>query len=410
MRQVGGMSWDQIDSEMISQLRMFDHHHKRIQDLMMNDMKPPYIYSGLSGYQDFFANITIRGTYIENNHTKYHFSPWLTGHIFNFFEAKGLNYLLNNAVKIAPIESMFFLGDNPRKCFTFFSHLQRYFRKMKAHLTRVRLEIPFLGTWFPYGEHYQMSFSIHSANIIPQANTFSKINGIGNFLIVYSTVKNQENLTSLTCSDYDMEYKHGNFNMKSDCLFQCLRKKLSSNCDLYIMEKLSHIPFRQTLFPDKIPTEKCQFQDKDYFIKEEECSRICLNECHQEYYFQETKELGRDKRGLRMGLKDRKIVFYFEPSSLPTVIVTHLPEMTFMTLFCNFAGLLGMWLGVSMFTTMNNFCILLKHLLAKLHIINNFNNNLLLIENKQLNYYNVNHNYSHHLNRHSISRRRLSRL
>ena len=38
--------------------------------------------------------------------------------------AEGLNYLLNNVREIAPIESMYFLEDNPRKCFTFFSHLE----------------------------------------------------------------------------------------------------------------------------------------------------------------------------------------------------------------------------------------------------------------------------------------------
>ena len=117
--------------------------------------------------------------------------------------------------------------------------------------------------------------------------------------------------------------------------------------------------------PIKILTEKCQLEDHDYYIKEEECSRICLDECHQEYYFPEIKfEMMESKK---IAMKDRKITLILKPSSLPKIIVTHLPEMTFMTLFCNFAGLLGIWLGVSMFATMNNFCQIFKHVLAKLH-------------------------------------------
>ena len=75
MTKVDGIRLYQVDNEMRTQFEMFDNHHKRLQELMMNEMKPPYIYSGLSGYQDLFANITMRGTYIENNQTICYYKP-----------------------------------------------------------------------------------------------------------------------------------------------------------------------------------------------------------------------------------------------------------------------------------------------------------------------------------------------
>ena len=382
MSQLDGMSMMQIDRETLIQLAAFDNHHKRIQDMMMNEMQPPYINSELSSYHDFFANITIR-TFMVNNRTQYYYKPQLTGHILNFWDEKfGLMYLLNNAMNITPLESMYFLGDFHRKCFTFFSGLEQTFRRIKANLKKVILMIPFPREWFPYRNRYEIYLSVHSPNIIPHANTFSIIDILGEHTIIYSKVENHENSRLSTCVDYDLSYKHGNFNMKSDCLFQCLRNKLGSNCDLNIMEKLPQVPFRQILFPDMVPTEQCQF-DK-FNLMEEECSKICLDECHQEYYFQEIKLLQRISLHYQMNMRMMRL--NFEPSSLPTIIVTHLPEMTFMTLFCNFAGLLGMWLGVSMFTTMKNAWKLLKHVLAKFKTVTNLNNNNIFIE---INYFDV---------------------
>ena len=34
-------------------------------------------------------------------------------------------------------------------------------------------------------------------------------------------------------------------------------------------------------------------------------------------------------------------------SGMPDITVTYVPEITFLLFFCNFGGLLGMWLGIS---------------------------------------------------------------
>ena len=36
-------------------------------------------------------------------------------------------------------------------------------------------------------------------------------------------------------------------------------------------------------------------------------------------------------------------------SKIPDVLITHLPEITFNAFVCNFGGLLGLWLGLSVF-------------------------------------------------------------
>ena len=42
-------------------------------------------------------------------------------------------------------------------------------------------------------------------------------------------------------------------------------------------------------------------------------------------------------------------------SSFPDILITHLPEITFNAFVCNFGGLLGLWLGLSVFTIFSEF-------------------------------------------------------
>ena len=55
------------------------------------------------------------------------------------------------------------------------------------------------------------------------------------------------------------------------------------------------------------------------------------------------------------------------PSSMPNVVINHLPEMTFISLLCNFGGLVGMWLGVSVLSTLEDVIDLTKNLFIKLY-------------------------------------------
>ena len=46
-------------------------------------------------------------------------------------------------------------------------------------------------------------------------------------------------------------------------------------------------------------------------------------------------------------------ILKLKPSRLPTVQINYLPKITFISFVCNFGGLLGMWLGMSFLTVLN---------------------------------------------------------
>ncbi len=42
-------------------------------------------------------------------------------------------------------------------------------------------------------------------------------------------------------------------------------------------------------------------------------------------------------------------------NKIPDILITHLPEITFNAFVCNFGGLLGLWLGLSVFAIFSEF-------------------------------------------------------
>ena len=121
----------------------------------------------------------------------------------------------------------------------------------------------------------------------------------------------------------------------------------------------------------------------DYFFKEEECQKKCPDECHQEYYFLDLKMT--EKLSDSIPLKNRSIELNIVPSSRPKIIITHLPEMTLMSLVCNFGGLLGIWLGLSVLDTLTYLWKYYNLIHSKLMTNNNKNNKQLFIRNNYIN-------------------------
>ena len=75
------------------------------------------------------------------------------------------------------------------------------------------------------------------------------------------------------------------------------------------------------------------------------CHDQCPQECRRSYYILEAQ---------MMEKKDKKEIFskpltniYLRRSDFPDMIIEYMPETTFISLVCNFGGLLGIWMGVS---------------------------------------------------------------
>ena len=76
-------------------------------------------------------------------------------------------------------------------------------------------------------------------------------------------------------------------------------------------------------------------------------NKKCLSECDFKYYLRDEP---------RTFSKDNDVWKEFSAITLkhnqmPDLVIRHLPELTLMSLVCNFGGLLGMWLGFSILTT-----------------------------------------------------------
>ena len=406
MKEVDDLTWDQIDDQKQIQINKIVDDHIYLQYSMMNKFKVPFISSKLLGYQDFFENMTMHGTIIHNNETKYIFSFTFYGYIMNYDnKSNTLTYLSNKTFNIKPIESMFYYVRIRRKCFTLFSALDSKFNKVKANLQRLIIPIHFPRQWFPYRKKYLTYIAIHSPNIMPISDKFININQLGEYDIVYSKVEYQGHPGFVSCVDYNINYKHGNFNMKSDCHFQCLVKHYEDRCHLTLMMEQRKLPYRKTQFPGDIPniTKPCNLGHEEWFFKEDECQRKCPDECHQEYYFWDLKMT--EKLSNKKTLREQSIELNIVPSSQPKIIITHLLEMTLMSLVCDFGGLLGIWLGVSLLDILNYCWKIFKITYAKSIKSNSLENNKIFITNESINL--INNVTSNEKRRESIPRRRL---
>ena len=74
---------------------------------------------------------------------------------------------------------------------------------------------------------------------------------------------------------------------------------------------------------------------------------MCKAECNSKYYKIEIEK------------RDRKEVgdFTIYHGEYPDILIEHIPEITLIEFFCNFGGLLGMWLGLSLFGILNDIVI-----------------------------------------------------
>ena len=71
------------------------------------------------------------------------------------------------------------------------------------------------------------------------------------------------------------------------------------------------------------------------------CEKLCKPECDERYY---PIEIVTSHLTLKSGFK--KFILH---SEFPGIIVKHIPEMSLIGLICNIGGLLGLWLGLSLF-------------------------------------------------------------
>ena len=254
-------------------------------------------------------------------------------------------------------------------CLTFFSYLKKEWRDININLNRLYLMIT--NDDFLFDETYHLA--IHSQNSLPNENDFIIIGHGTDNTIQYSEVRTQLLGTGFdtNCFDYDLDHKFANYNMRSDCITQCM---------LTLLEKRSKkfgniLPgqmIRKEFYQNKTDIRalfRFKYQDKFYLTStaaEIDCLPECRKDCKFSYYISNYEKLGNFTR------KKTRIQLLHSP--MPDILITHLSEIPFNAFICNFGGLLGLWLGLSVFSIFSefrDFCIKLFGKQQK--TVNNYN-------------------------------------
>ena len=103
----------------------------------------------------------------------------------------------------------------------------------------------------------------------------------------------------------------------------------------------------------------CADEEDDFHVITQ-CTNNCKEDCKFKYYISDKKVI----KAFDWAISS----IFIRHNGMPDIFVRHIPEITFLSFISNFGGLLGMWLGLSMFT-------ILKSITFQFYnMINNFNN------------------------------------
>ena len=328
----------------------------------------------------------------------------------SFINKSFIKYNSDNtyALKEAPLESFIFspflkIYHYGLKCFTYFSALKEYWHSFGADEILIQIMINNDYAEYPQFDSFGLwatEIAIHSNNIL-QTYGVDYINVKSSIIysLKYFQISTQLLLDGFesNCAEYDIRNKINSNRMQSDCLAQCYAQ--------FIKDKYKSLPRsdlmigkQQISFFGNISINFTETTDIEPYI-ENVCSQRCKPDCSAKQFL---FEISKSDENL---IKDAIIISLIH-GSIPDVIVRHIFEMSLISFVCNFGGLLGMWLGLSLlsiskqiletirrFSRINaiNFNLFQKfhtrNSIKIINIINNSNaksdqNNLAIVENQ----------------------------
>ena len=278
-----------------------------------------------------------------------------------------------------PLESYNVLFNNgeiwPHKCFTFFSALNKTWRTFRKNTKSIYLRIDHDNNLFPHSIYRNIQFALHSPNTLPTILggnyhflTFGKT-----FTVMYSRIFTRllGNNYDTDCFEYDLDYNYSTFNMRSDCVTWCYQREVNKLCHSQAHIYSGDLFRREVWYQAKNMTfEHCFKNDTDKILAiYSSCYKQCPKDCSFEYYSKDIKSVLSN-----VNLDRIKIILFH--SDMPDITVNYVPDMTLLSLICNFGGLLGMWLGLSLLVMFEDF----KNIVTKIiqsrktnNILNQFN-------------------------------------
>ena len=177
-------------------------------------------------------------------------------------------------------------------------------------------------------------------------------------------------------------------NCQNDCVLACFLDGIPPECKYLGMHHVIKLIPRKYFYTLQRAPKHC-FDNYDYGGKKIKCYDHCKKECQISYYILNHTVLEQattEKETFNKIFKGKHytaIRIDIVHSTFPDILIIHLPEIPLSALICNFGGLLGMWLGISVLSCIDELLAILKKIIIKLFRLNvcprfdifyNFNN------------------------------------
>ena len=389
----GKYKLDSNFSEYIKEKNQF--YIQKYQDLLAHFKfnNPGVLFSYEYKFHDIFDNLTIPledSTLIEkyryNNRsivlTVYGYRGNISG--FYYQDNKASDLPRTSGLNLKPIESIDLYRNS--KCFTFFDETQIPFTKNILNLKSIQIRVEFPKTWFPFDKDIGISLAIHSPNIIPGRHSFDKLTQNSNYNNYFSKIED------IRLENYDNCINRGDIlnesNTRNYCLDKCFESYIGYEC-IAIYNLLNK---KQSLRRNQLPITFTLDWDLwtncwkliSKIEQSRSCTTMCKEDCYQAHYFVDNEEEANIITNLRnqnpISTTNNDITLTLQPNGRPNIIIEHFAEMTLLSLICNFGGLVGMYLGISLQVVTYQICHIIKEILIKYF----FNRNNSTIINQQI--------------------------
>ena len=256
------------------------------------------------------------------------------------------------------------------QCFTLFSSLRKAWKEYKMFLDQIYMTLTFSEPILIKSD--RIFVAIHPPNDLPSLNNnVFNMEMSNEFMIEYYRIE-----MTLLGKGYDTNCKNygkdndTNVSTRSDCISNCMHEKI-----FQIDECVNYFEPKFTLFrAEKILNNKediispCNLSEKhSRFMKrlKLECSNIWQKDCNTLFF-----NLNSHSNKVN---SERTISFRINHGGTPDIILTYLPETTFLSLVCNFGGLLGMWMGMSILSISEQLIIIFqKHVYNYYRFLSNY--------------------------------------
>ena len=242
---------------------------------------------------------------------------------------------------------------NYSKCFTFFSSAQVQWKNFQAQLIGLAftLDETAMSSSFPISYYPFYLVSIHSPNHLPDLDDKQEFKRV--YLNHYTSIKYSEiRIQRLgegydtDCHSYESDSNYSYRRMRSDCVTNCYQDEIRKLCNVDSGYFMSQSPLKQNYFNNSHDKIRSCYEMEYNLITQTtklDCEKVCKVECNFKYYPLETLSFERPDPILNI-----------VHGQMPDIFIKYIPEITLMGFICNFGGLLGMWLGLSLFTIFHN--------------------------------------------------------